>query len=304
MIEYGKQIIGFAGTGSIKMTLQGDTRRDKIQRLRQCLANVEKQVGLDTGLGCPENKAANQSPGSPWQIDIPGVDAVLPQCGLRRAGVHEVYGASHSDTAAASGYLLALLRILCQSRCAVGTKVQSSVLFCQPAEMLHEFGAIYGNGLRAFGFDPGDFIFAQTANNTETLWALEKGARSGCLLAVAGEVSGLSFTESRRLSLASAATGTPVLLLRSHKNLAATAALTRWCICAHPGGGAPFNPAAPHFPRWQVELQRCRGGRAGQWNLEWDHETHCFRLAEDISARLPAQADAPPGPQPLRAASA
>lgn len=266
---------------------QEEMRATKIPALRQLITKLDAR----SGLAHPSDVATSRGPLSPWRVGIESMDLALPEGGLDRSGLHEVYGASHVNATASSGYLLALLKRLREAADVSAARHQRPVLFCQTIKTEHESGAIYGHGLQAFGLDPGNFLFARVTSNNDLLWAVEEGARSGCLSAVIGEIDTVSFTQSRRLSLSAALTGTPILLLRSHHGLMASAAVTRWCVRALPSSTCPLAPATPHHARWLVELKRCRGGRSGQWCVGWDHETHCFRLAEDISPRLPAVAD-------------
>jgi protein ImuA len=65
-----------------------------------------------------------------------------------------------------------------------------------------------------------------------------------------------------------------------------SAATSRWRVAAAPA--PPAEPAEQRWaegparlvgpPRWRIELTRCRGGRPGDWLVEWD-ETYRFRLA-------------------------
>jgi protein ImuA len=104
---------------------------------------------------------------------------------------------------------------------------------------------------------------------------------------VAGAIeSDLDLTMSRRLNLAAAAAGTPLILLRPPAATGISAATTRWRIAAAPAGRDRFDAFADW--RWLVTLERCRNGRAGQWTLEWDHVAFRFRLAEVLADRAPA----------------
>ncbi|MEO1280370.1 MAG: hypothetical protein AAFV69_01410 [Pseudomonadota bacterium] len=217
--------------------------------------------------------------GQPWNTGIEDIDDVLPIAGMSAGAVHEVSGAAYGDTVAASSYVLSLLWQLAR------LAPSGPILWCQTTKSQQEFGSVYGAGLKAFGFHASQFIFAETPHKHDVLWALEEGARSRSLLAVVGEVDAISFTQTRRLSLAAAKSGTPVLLLRAHNDLSASATETRWRIATTQGMPDPFLSNAPGNPCWQVELVRCRGGRPGSWNVEWNNETHRFSLVEQFSSR-------------------
>lgn len=291
----------------VSRSRQDSLHRAKILSLRRRIKSLEAHSQLPS----PELRDESMHCGgdSSWRIGLQEIDGALPDAGLSRHGVHEIFGASHADAVVALGYLLALLKRLQAtplktSEANSPSRSCSPVLFCQTAKMQREFGLLYTHGLRAFGFAFNDLMLARASKNDDVLWALEEGARSGSLRAVIGEVDGISFTQTRRLSLASALTGTPILLLRPHNDLAASAALSRWRVRALASGSDPFAPEAPHHARWQVELSRCRGGRAGKWCVEWDHETHSFAMAEKLRAGL-SEAENPPGQSTqLRQASA
>lgn len=254
---------------------------EKLAHLRQLIAAAEQRA--------PVIKAPVQDQaGASWQSGVAEIDTALPDGCFNRTGVHEVSGASHGETATASAYLAALLKQLFKASQGLPRR---QVLWCQTHAAAREFGLLQGAGLRAFGLDPAQFLFVHTAKNTDVLWALEEGARAATLLAVVGEIDTMSFTHSRRLTLAAAAGATPVLVLRPHHDKIASAADTRWQIGANPSAGDPFAPEAPGNLQWHVALTRCRGGKSGVWDVEWFHETHRFRLAQQLSSRLPRVAE-------------
>ena len=241
------------------------------------------------------------------------IDHVLTSKILHGSKVHEFSGATHQDTITASGYILALLKRLVDEENQTKAASSAPILWCQTAQSRREFGAIYGAGLEAFDLNPEHIIFAEAPKNHDLLWALEEGARASNLLAVVGEVGSMSFTESRRLSLAAATGNTPVLLLRPHSDTSASAAETRWRIAAMPGlpdlalQSAPNTQAAPlglmGTPRWQIDLTRCRGGQPNNWTVEWRHETHRFCLVEKFSnqsSQMAAATENTPAQEPAR----
>ncbi|WP_052743676.1 ImuA family protein [Candidatus Filomicrobium marinum] len=257
----------------------------KITALRGLIAATERHATRK--YVHPEREA--RLPSSIWCTGVPDIDGALPEGGLSREGVHEFSGEKYADMPVASAYLLAVLRRFADLEPASPSRY---VLWCQTVRTEREFGAPYGAGLREFGFDPQRFLFVSSAKNNDVLWALEEGARAGSLLAVIGEVDTISFTQTRRLSLAAAAAGTPVLLLRSDQDRAASAAETRWRVQAASGVSDRLVSTVPGHARWQIALNRCHGGRPGNWTVEWEHEAHCFRLVEDLCARSSEMAEA------------
>ncbi len=259
----------------------------KIMALRHLIAATERR---SVSKHIENAKRDHEARLPPWCTQIPNIDAALPTCGLNRYGLHEFSGTTHADTAAASGLLLALVKRLAEVSQPLST---APILWCQSARMQNEFGPLYSAGLKAFGFDAERFLFARAHKTKDALWALEEGARSASLLAIIGEIDTASFTQTRRLQLASLAGATPVLLLRPHHDLAVSAAKTRWRISAEPGGADPFLSQVPGHPRWHLELIRCHGGRPGKWTVEWNNETYRFHLADKLSSGLPEVAGPP-----------
>ena len=261
----------------------------QIVQLRRLLASAEQRAcRARVTRPADVTPAANDTPASRWQTGVAAIDEALPAGGLDRQALHEISGLAHTDRVAATGYAAALVRQL--SDVAEGgtqdTAGSGPVLWCQTAEARREFGPVYGHGLRSFGLDPDRLCLVETRRDRDLLWALEEGARCPDLTAVIGEIGTLSFTATRRLSLAAAAGGTPVLLLRAERGLPLSAARTRWRVVARPGEADMFGLGLPEHPRWQLDLLRCRGGRPGTWTVEWNYETHRFRLAARVAPRL------------------
>ncbi len=178
-------------------------------------------------------------------LGVPEIDGALPWGGLAGGALHEMVGAGAG----------------------------APVLWCLVGADLH------APGLVGFGLDPGRLIVVRARKEREVLWAMEEGLRSGPLAAVVGETGVLNLTASRRLQLAAETGGTigiAVSLERAEEFH--NAATTRWRITSAPGAEPPIGVGLGPA-RWRVELLRCRGGEAGEWLLEWDHEAHRFTVA-------------------------
>jgi protein ImuA len=140
-----------------------------------------------------------------------------------------------------------------------------------------EFGVPYAPGLKAFGLDPARLLFIRSRTREEALWAMEEALRIGGIGAVVGTRNAkLDLTASRRLQLAAEAAGLPVFLLRTHKDDTHSAGCTRWRVAPHKAAKDGFGFFAN--PRWHVALERVRGGRTGEWVVEWNHDALCLRL--------------------------
>lgn len=228
---------------------------------------------------------------SPLAFGPPEIDAALGG-GLPLGCLHEVVSAEAED-AAATGFCAALLGRLA----AAGGPV------------LWIGDGPYAPGCLAFGLDPGRVILVEAHRAADRLWAMEEGLRCAALAAVLCEPAGrVGLTASRRLQLAAEAGGVTGFLLHGRpspgagtaasgrplppaKRTGSSAAVTRWRVAAAPSAPAGTGPVArlPGRPRWRLELLRCRGGRTGDWLVEWRDETGDFALAA-ISCDGPAAA--------------
>jgi protein ImuA len=105
----------------------------------------------------------------------------------------------------------------------------------------------------------------------DALFALEEGLRCRDLAFVIGELAGnpgaLSFTASRRLSLAGERHGVPLWLVRLDARRDLGSARMRWEARAAPSAPPRWNGQAPGAAAWHAELFRARGHPPGEWVL-------------------------------------
>jgi protein ImuA len=233
-------------------------------------------------------------------VGAAAIDAALPWNGLPAQGLHEIFG-----DAAAFGFCASLLvRLLAHT--------DTPILWCRPARDAE--GELYGQGLAAAGLDPGRLILVHGRDDTEILWAMEEGLRSGALVAVVGSPRKIPPIAGRRLQLAAEESGTAGFLLRPEdgqagSQIATGAALSRWRVLSAPsqparGNGGQIIAMGP--PQWRLELQRCRfamasgqnlreAGKPRAWLVEWCNETGNFPLVaalRDGSATTAADTEA------------
>ncbi|HSA80588.1 MAG TPA: damage-inducible mutagenesis protein [Geminicoccaceae bacterium] len=237
-------------------------RRRRLERLRMALARLERPA--------PDQCCAIPP------LGLAGIDRALPDGGLPRGRLHELCGAA--SPAAALGFATALL-----ARLLAG---QGHAVWIGPRADL------FAPGLAAFGLAPERLILVRARVRDAGLWAFEEALRSPGLVAALAEVDQLSLTQSRRLQLAAEAKGVTALLLRPRHAVATpSAATTRWRIAAAPSqaGGRDLGP-----PRWRVELVRCRGGRTGVWQVEW--QSGGWREIEDPLLMAAEPGDRPAAP--------
>ncbi|MBV8915283.1 MAG: damage-inducible mutagenesis protein [Acetobacteraceae bacterium] len=215
---------------------------------------------------------------APLPFGLPPIDDALPGGGLPLGALHEVAGqaADLEHGAAAALFAAGIL-----------ARIGGPVLW------VLEHHDLFAPGLAAAGLHPDRVVYAE-AGRKDALLVMEEGLRQRGLAGVVAEVSGrVTLTASRRLQLAAEATGVTALLLRRPKSggtelAGAVAAVTRWRI-----GTLPSPPPIPHapdvpglgWPRWQLDLLRCRGGRTGSWITEACDATGHLRLVAPLADR-------------------
>jgi len=206
----------------------------------------------------------------------PLLDQALPWGGLRRGGLHEIAGEGADGSAA--GFAAALLARLAKTQTGAG-----SILWCRSRRFDQEIGQPYGPGLARFGLRPAQLLVVAVSRPADVLWAMEEGLRCRGLAVVLGEGITPDLTASRRLQLAAEAGGSTALLLSHGAAGSASAALSRWRVKALPS--RPDPGGGPGRPRWQAALRRCRGGRPGEWCLEFDDATLRFTVVAALADR-------------------
>jgi protein ImuA len=217
-----------------------------------------------------------------------GLDALdrhLPHGGLATNALHEVAPQQHGDTAAAFGFLVALL--------ARFNPITRPLLLVVSHRALADHGRPHGHGLRQLGLDPARLILVETRNDTQTLWAMEEALRSRVPAAVGGAIGKLDLKTSQRLHLAAGDAGLPLWLLRPARadERDASAAATRWRISTAEAARDRYGLLT--HTRWRARLERCRNGRPGDWLVEFDHAAYRFSLAAPLAdPALPRDAGA------------
>lgn len=172
-----------------------------------------------------------------------------------KSAVHEFISHSPESASSTNGFIAVLLSKL---------MVQSG-----PCLWIGPVRNIYPPALTAYGVDPEKILFLETWKLKDRLWAIEEALKCNALSVVIGEVSELSFNDSRRLQLAVEKSQVTGFIHRlSPKGENAVACVTRWTITPLPSFSSDGLPG-PGFPRWQVELLKLRNGKPGKWLVEF-----------------------------------
>jgi protein ImuA len=223
------------------------------------------------------------------------VDALLPGGGLPLGRWHEITGAGlEAETGAAPAAFAALMTApLAAPRFGGGEVV-----------WVFRRDDLFAPGLIGLGFPAERLIQVCARDEAEALSVMEDALATVGVAAVIGEVEDVDLTAGRRLQLACEKRGSTAFALRrspfgnAAKQGAGSTAATRWRVAS-----APSEPPAGEFglgaPRFEVALERCRGGRTGRFLFEatgafsWETTdvAHPLRLVADLGDRqlAPAQ---------------
>ena len=229
-----------------------------LDRLRIRIAEVERQ-GRPRAAVLP--------------FGVAELDGRLPAAGLPLGGLHEVAGGGPGAIHGAASVLFVA---------GILARIPGHVVWCLRQRDL------FAPALAGAGLHPDRVIYAEAADEKGVLTVLEEGLRHGGLAGVVGEVGVLSMTASRRLQLCAEASGITAFAIRRWKTAAAaadygqpTASLTRWRVTALPS----TRQAAPGLgrSRWLVEMMRCRGAEAADWELEACDESGRLALPAELA---------------------
>jgi protein ImuA len=250
-----------------------------VARLGAEIARIERRApSLDAG-------AAEERPGEePRRMLSTGhAQADLLVAGTPAAALHEVRAPLSADGAAAGCFALALgLRAAVDPAC---------IFWIAEEQCLSEAGAPYGPGISALGLGDARIVRVFVRKTADALWAAgEVAACSGaglCIVELRGNPHGADLAFSRRLAMRARESGTPVILLRQGGEEEASAALTRWRV--EPAPSYPGGPGRKWVgpPAFSVRLEKSRGGRSGEWIMEWNGDERLFApfgSAEGIAA--------------------
>lgn len=232
--------------------------------------SIERLSALRTSVD-----ALSPSRGSSLPFGVEAVDSLLAGGGLPMDALCEVAPASPSlaDDAAASLFV-------------AGIAARLAVAGRQMLWALTRFD-LYAPGLEQSGLSARSAIYAEVADDADVLALAEDGVRGGALAAVVAEARRAGMVATRRLQLAAAEGGAPVLLLRRWRRAGTcplgepSAAATRWRIGCAPS--ARLDAPGVGRARWHVELVRQRGG--APFSLQLDACDGQGRLALAAAAR-------------------
>lgn len=143
----------------------------------------------------------------------------------------------------------------------------------------------------------GRLIHVAAGTPEDALFALEEGLQCRDLACVIGEMAGnpraLSFTASRRLTLAAERHGVPLWLIRLDAARDLSSARMRWEAAAAPSAPPQWDARAPGRPAWRAALLRARNHPPGEWILDDDGHSLAVRPNAKHAAHAPAASRTP-----------
>lgn len=210
----------------------------------------------------------------PLRIGLGEMEAAFPDQVFPTGVVHELISYSSEEAASTSGFVSVVL-----------SKLMQQGGYCLWISAIPR-RSIFPPALKAFGIDPGQILFVDTARPKETLWSLEEALKCEALVAVVGELTELSFSDSRRLQLAVESSRVTGFIHRFRpKAENAVACVTRWKIAPVAGVVTP-NTTGVGFPSWNVQLLKVRNGKPGSWQVQWSPKGLEYITSEKITVPL------------------
>ncbi|KKB76982.1 damage-inducible protein [Devosia soli] len=225
-----------------------------------------------------EGRSASKRTVLPFGVGA--IDRHLPGGCLVMGALHEVAGGGNGAVDGAAAALFAA---------GIVARTKGKVLWCVTRQDL------FAPAIAQVGLSAGRVIYVEAGDEKAVLEAFEEGMRHGGLGGIVAEVAKLSMTASRRLQLAAESSGAVGIAIRRWRRPTEaadfgqpTSAVTRWRISTVPTKRLPVPGVGR--ARWLVELMRCRGAEAADFEVE----------ACDAKGRLAVFSDLPDRPVSTR----
>jgi protein ImuA len=259
----------------------------ELSRLRRDIARAEGRLADADRLNLDPAASSGSAESGRVSLGIAALDNILGG-GLPLATLHDVRAAESRDGGAAAGFAMAMLARLAEMR------GLSSVLWVSAAEPRREAGRLYAPGLVSLGLDPARFVQVFAGTQDEALWAFEAALACRGLSAAVCELRqvSLDLSATRRCVLRAREAEVTGFLLRLGSPAEPSAAELRFRLSPAPSGTIERFRRGVGRMAWHVTLEKNRGGRTGNFLVEWN--AYERRFAERGKERK--------DPQPLPAA--
>lgn len=258
---------------------KASSRKALLHGLRQDIATLEETLSIDQRLHLsPTSKSQKTNPShiknGIFTFGLNEMDKVFSKGGLTLAGVHEIHSSLARHNGAASGFLLALLSLIAAEKPGI-------ILWISDRHVEGETGTLYGPGLHQYGLSPERFLFVQTRNVSESLWAMEEGLMvrgvSACIIDMRGHAKALNLAACRRLMLRAVRKETPAFFLRtSHEGQHLNTASSRWRVGPASAGTINHYEEGVGRSAFSLTLEKNRDGQTGHWICEWNTHVRSF----------------------------
>ncbi|WP_245515531.1 ImuA family protein [Rhizobium deserti] len=228
----------------------------------------------------PEGQEA-KSLHSRLPFGIASMDDAL-EGGLPLDALTEIRSLLMGDAGAASGFVLSLAAYI-----KAKDTGEAPLLWISDVFATQEAGIPNACGLRQFGLETRDVLFASPRKLEDALWiaeaAVASGAISATILEIRGNLKHFGLTESRRLSLRTKAAGRPLFILRHAAEEEASSALLRFLAEPAPASerrlldGSVLGGSIGH-PVFRLTLEKSRNPAPLSFLLEWNSRDRQFSL--------------------------
>ena len=241
-----------------------------MQKRAQILTCLRQSIARIDGT---RERLDNAHTGECLPLGVEEIDNLLDG-GLNLSDLHEVRCSNARDIGCAKGFLLALLGRL--------EHAGQVIWITEPAAVL-ETGALFPEGLKPFGFDASRFIHIRPTHLNDALWAAGEAAVTPGLAAVVFHIKGnpkaIDFPASRKLTLRSQTSRTPIFVIRQSGEEEVSSAVTRWHVAPAASLAQPNFTKGVGNMRLSLTLERNRNGHTGKWTIAWNPETRSFENA-------------------------
>ncbi len=209
-------------------------------------------------------------------LGLGAIETAFPGKVFMKGAVHELISKSTEQATCTSGFISVIL----------GKMIQNSGYCLWISHVPRR--SIFPNALKVFGIDPERILFVDAAKTKDALWAIEEALKCDALTAVVGEISELSFNDSRRLQLAVEKSQVTGFIHRFRpKTENAVACVSRWRIT--PVASAESKKPGVGFSRWHVELLKVRNGQPNNWHVQWSNKGLQYISEEAVIIELNEQ---------------